>query len=105
MHLSFGLDGLRNLPRGAVLSIGNFDGLHLGHQRILDHVRQLAGSMEAGEAATARAVVTFEPHPLTVLRSEHAPPRLMPAEAKNAMLAELGITHLIELAPEPAVLN
>ena len=82
MHISFGLTGLKSLPPAAILSIGNFDGLHLGHQRIIRQMHELAA---LATPATPLAIVTFEPHPLTVLRPGHAPPRLMSAQSKNAL--------------------
>src|SRR6476659_374620 len=59
-----GLEGLAAVPAGAVLSVGNFDGVHLGHERILATAREL----KSRDGAPAVAVVTFEPHPTTVLR-------------------------------------
>ncbi|MCS7033283.1 MAG: bifunctional riboflavin kinase/FAD synthetase, partial [Phycisphaerae bacterium] len=76
-----GLDGLRQLPAGCALSIGNYDGVHRGHLAIIQTLRQCAGD------TGAVAVVTFEPHPLTVLKPELAPPRLTPAEIKRRLLA------------------
>ena len=75
-----GIDGLCRLPPGAVVSIGNFDGIHLGHESILATMRALRDRSNA----PALAVVTFEPHPLTVLRPEAVPPRLTPPALKNA---------------------
>ena len=57
--------------RGSVLAIGNFDGMHLGHQAILRAVAQRAA--ESGAVATA---LTFDPPPRKVLRPESAPQRL-----------------------------
>ncbi len=57
--------------RGSVIAIGNFDGIHLGHQRVLAFCIGLA--KESGAVATA---LTFEPPPLTVLRPESAPLRI-----------------------------
>ena len=99
MRIVEGLSGLRSLPAGAVVSVGNFDGLHCGHARILEVCRR-----RAGEAGTV-ALVTFEPHPLTVLRPELAPPRLTPPALKEALLQEAGADYLVILPPEPAVLN
>ncbi|MBZ5528217.1 MAG: bifunctional riboflavin kinase/FAD synthetase [Acidobacteriia bacterium] len=57
--------------RRSILAIGNFDGIHLGHQAILRGV--VARARETGDVAT---VLTFEPPPLKILRPEAAPPRL-----------------------------
>ncbi|HEV8292994.1 MAG TPA: adenylyltransferase/cytidyltransferase family protein, partial [Tepidisphaeraceae bacterium] len=99
MEILHGIDGLRKLPQGAIISIGNFDGIHLGHQRILQAALNLASKQ------APLAVVTFEPHPLTVLRPKLAPPRLTLPKRKAELLAEAGVDHLVILPPEPAVLN
>jgi riboflavin kinase/FMN adenylyltransferase len=94
-----GIDGLKQLPHGGVLSVGNFDGIHRGHQRILE-LAHLIRSTDGGVA-----VVTFEPHPLTVLRPQLAPPRLTPLSLKQSLLESLGVDHLVILPPTPDVLN
>src|SRR3984893_2293129 len=63
--------------RGSVIAIGNFDGIHLGHQRVLEFCIGLA--KESGAVATA---LTFEPPPLKVLRPEAAPPRISTNEQR-----------------------
>lgn len=101
-----------------VVSIGNFDGVHLGHQAILaearrqrDHVRRdgSAGLCKSGALPASDevelVVVTFEPHPMSVLRPRLAPPRLMSLEQKRRSLADEGVDRLIELAPTPDVLG
>ena len=98
MEIVQGLDGLKGLPQGAAVSIGNFDGVHVGHQRILGRARELA-------AGGSLAVVTFEPHPLTVLRPAEAPPRLVPVERKQELLEAAGVTHLVLLPPSRQVLD
>jgi riboflavin kinase/FMN adenylyltransferase len=100
METLHGIDGLTNLPPGAIISIGNFDGIHLGHQRILQTARKLAS-----ESRSSLAVVTFEPHPLTVLRPQAVPPRLTLPHRKATLLNEAGVSHLVILPPEPNVLN
>ncbi len=99
MQISYGLQGLRKVPRGSVMTVGNFDGVHLGHQRLLSRCRELArgnGSVVA---------VTFEPHPLVKLRPEFAPPRLTSVAIKHRLLEAAGVDVLVELAPEPEVLS
>jgi len=85
---------------GIVLTIGNFDGVHLGHQRLLELARQHAG-------ADRRPVVamTFDPHPLTVLAPARAPARLTTIEERLALLERHGADVAIVLAPEPAILG
>lgn len=93
-----GLSGLRSLPPGCAITIGNYDGVHVGHQAILSELRLLA-------AGGPTAVVTFEPHPLTVLRPGHAPPRLTTIEQRRDRLAHAGIGHLVALMPTPDLLG
>jgi riboflavin kinase/FMN adenylyltransferase len=100
MQIVGGMDGLANLPPGLALSVGNFDGLHRGHARILDVCRSLRS-----QGATGVAIATFEPHPLTVLRPEFAPPRLGSVAMKRQLLAAAGVDYLVELPPTSDVLN
>src|SRR5215468_4475173 len=69
-----------------VLALGNFDGVHLGHQAIFRHV-----VTRAREVAGTSMVFTFEPHPLQVLAPEKAPPLLTTYEQKMHLIAALGI--------------
>src|SRR3954470_11855482 len=69
-----------------VLALGNFDGLHRGHMKIIDRVRR-----RAGERAGTPAAMTFEPHPPRVLRPDKAPPLLMTADQKIEALARSGM--------------
>jgi len=70
-----------------VLALGNFDGVHLGHQAIFQHV-----VTRAREVAGTSMVFTFEPHPLQVLAPEKAPPLLTTYEQKIRLIAAFGIT-------------
>lgn len=98
MQLLEGIQGLRSLPPGCVLTIGNFDGVHVGHRAILARMREF-------DRAAPAAVVTFEPHPLTVLRPEQAPPRLTSLERKRELIESLGVEHYVTLPPNADVLN
>jgi riboflavin kinase/FMN adenylyltransferase len=87
------LRSLDNLPadlrRGAV-TIGNFDGVHRGHAKLVE--RLLAKAREVGGPAI---VFTFDPHPVRLLRPEAAPPPLTWTDRKAALLDELGVTAVI----------
>ena len=100
MQILHGIPGLLIAPKKSVISIGNFDGLHLGHRRILQTAQDLA------TAKNSKVVlVTFEPHPLTVLRPDAAPPRLTPPAIKEPLLESAGVDYLVILPPEPQVLG
>jgi riboflavin kinase/FMN adenylyltransferase len=72
-----------------VLAIGNFDGLHRGHLKIIERIRR-----GASERAGTAVVLTFDPHPPRVLRPDKAPPLLMTAGQKHAALARAGVQGL-----------
>ena len=72
--------------RGGAVTIGNFDGVHLGHRALLDLARSLAG----GHGAPAGAL-TFEPHPVRVLRPRLAPPLLTSLRRKLELLDAAGV--------------
>lgn len=79
--------GLPETARGASVALGNFDGLHLGHQSVIDLAR---GKGPLG-------VITFEPHPRELFAPEAPPFRLMNAEARANRLEKLGVERLFEL--------
>lgn len=86
--------------QGGFLSIGNFDGVHRGHQAI---VRRL---VELAQARGVKAVVlTFEPHPAALLAPEKAPPRLTTSLRKSALLGELGVDVVIEYPTDRTLLE
>lgn len=90
MEVVRGSETLERPPHRAVATIGNFDGLHLGHRTILDTV------IERARAHDGSAVVyTFDPHPRRVVRPDTAPPLLMTLEQKCELLEEAGIDWLI----------
>ena len=84
---------------GAV-AIGNFDGVHRGHARLIERLRQKAS--EVGGAAT---VFTFDPHPVVVLRPEAAPPPLTWVERKAELLKDLGVDAVIAFPTDLALLR
>jgi riboflavin kinase/FMN adenylyltransferase len=76
-------------PRGAVLAMGNFDGLHLGHAALIGEARDRARA-----AGVPAAVLTFEPHPRSVFMPEGEPYRLTPFRVKEREIARLGVDLL-----------
>ena len=92
---------LEGIEKGWALSIGNFDGVHLGHQRII------AGAKEAAVKfnAPGLAVMTFDPHPVAILHPEKAPGVLTPLRMKKHLLAEAGVDCLIVLKDSYDLLN
>lgn len=88
-----GLDEVEVDGSRSVVSIGNFDGVHRGHQRLL------AGVVERARATAARAVVvTFDPHPMTVVHPGAAPLRLTTLDERLALLAASGLDAALVLA-------
>lgn len=77
---------------GSVVTVGTFDGVHLGHWELLSQVRRAAA--ERGLPST---LVTFDPHPLAVVRPNAAPSLLTTADEKIEILAESGIDHAVIL--------
>jgi riboflavin kinase/FMN adenylyltransferase len=69
-----------------VLALGNFDGLHRGHRKILDRLQRVAGERRASSV-----VMTFDPHPPRVVRPDKAPPLLMTKAQKLEALAQAGV--------------
>jgi len=75
-----------------VVTVGNFDGVHLGHQRILGTIHELAR-----QADCKSAVLTFFPHPARVLRPAEAPPLLMTLDQRLDAIRQLGIDAALVL--------
>jgi len=86
------LSGPGQIEKGCVLTIGNFDGVHRGHQEIL-----AAAGAAAKERGTELVAMTFEPHPVAVLHPQDAPGVLTPLELKTNLLAQCGVDSLIVL--------
>ncbi len=77
-------------PNGTVVTVGTFDGVHLGHREVLAEIQRRA------EAAGRRSVlVTFEPHPLRVVNPAAAPPLLTTPPERREILAQTGVDYAI----------
>ncbi|MBI5902859.1 MAG: bifunctional riboflavin kinase/FAD synthetase [Deltaproteobacteria bacterium] len=81
-----GLKGVKN----PILTLGNFDGIHLGHRRIISRV-----VAKAEKESVPSVVYTFEPHPLKVVAPHRSPPLLLDMEDKRGLIKELGIDYLV----------
>src|SRR5260370_2130480 len=81
---------VKMLSRGAA-AIGNFDGVHLGHQALFEAARRGAASLGGPVCA-----LTFEPHPARVLAPAYAPPLICELSRKRELIAACGVTDLVE---------
>jgi len=84
------LDDVTDDLKGGVLSVGVFDGVHVGHQKVLGRVVE-----RARERGAAGVVFTFHPHPLEVLRPAEAPPLIQTFGQKLELMREIGIRAVI----------
>lgn len=109
MRLIEGLDALlaldlvaaygESLPSRSVVAVGVFDGVHLGHQRLLHQLVEMASSLQA-----VPAVVTFENHPDQLLHGQ-APPLLCSVPHRLRLLRRAGVERLVLLTFEPRLMN
>lgn len=90
MRLIRGQHNLRACHRGSVVTVGNFDGVHLGHQAILEQL--VAKAKELGCLST---VMLFEPQPSEFFAPEQAPARILPLRDKLKALAGRGIDQVV----------
>lgn len=90
MELIRGLQNIKPSHRGCVLTIGNFDGVHRGHQAVLAQVKAIAT-----ELSLPAAVLVFEPQPLELFKPDLAPARLTRFREKYHWLAAQGLERLI----------
>lgn len=90
MQLIRGLKNARQLLQGCALTIGNFDGVHLGHQAVLRHLRE-----KADELQLPMAVLLFEPQPREYFMGENAPARLMRLRDKLYYLQQANVDVVI----------
>lgn len=87
------------MSENTILTIGNFDGVHIGHAALIRRARSLAGP---GGRVVAMA---FEPHPLTVLAPGRAPAALMGFGCRSELLKEVGADEVVRLTPTPELLE
>jgi riboflavin kinase/FMN adenylyltransferase len=97
------IENVRDFParaRGAIVTVGNFDGVHRGHQHLFGRLRARADA--AGAPALA---ITFDPHPATLLRPEVAPVPLVWPEREIELLYEAGATEVAVFRTGPWLLD
>ena len=82
-------------PQPSVLSIGTFDGVHLGHQALIRRAREIARD----HPGTRVVALVFKPNPLEVLRPEAAPPRLSMFEQRKQWILDAGADEVVRLEP------
>jgi len=90
MEIIRGIDNFREKNKPLYLALGNFDGVHLGHKKL---ICQLVNKVRAGEGLAAALI--FDPHPSKVLSPNNAPKLLTTVERKAELLRELGLDILI----------
>jgi riboflavin kinase/FMN adenylyltransferase len=85
--------GLPPDPRGTVVTVGTFDGVHRGHWAVLQEIR-----LRAKETGRRSVLVTFHPHPLKIVRPDEAPLLLTTPAEKKEILAETGLDYAVFLS-------
>lgn len=90
MDIIIGIEHIRRKFRNPVLTLGNFDGVHLGHQKIFEELKEEARKMD-GESI----IFTFDPHPLQVLAPQRCPPFITPFKKKLMLVERSGIDVII----------
>jgi riboflavin kinase / FMN adenylyltransferase len=93
VHVISTLAGMTPALKGAVVAIGNFDGVHRGHRAVIEEAQAIAKGLQC-----PMIVLTFEPHPRTFFRPNEPVWRLTPPPLKHALLAKAGVDGLVELA-------
>ncbi|MEY2489120.1 MAG: riboflavin kinase / adenylyltransferase [Verrucomicrobiota bacterium] len=92
MQILRSISELSQLSGPLCLAIGVFDGVHLGHQKVIS-----TSALHASDASGTPVVVTFDPHPAKVLRPDNAPHLLTATQHKIALIRDLGVAHLLVL--------
>jgi riboflavin kinase/FMN adenylyltransferase len=94
------LEQLPEAARGGAVAIGNFDGVHLGHRRIVQRLLE-----RAREVAGPAIVFTFDPHPVRLLRPSESPPPLTWTERKAQLLKEQGVDWIVAYPTDQRLLE
>jgi riboflavin kinase/FMN adenylyltransferase len=89
MRVMTGVDGLEPAERGAAVTIGTFDGLHVGHRALITRTLEIA----AARGLTS-AVVTWDRHPFATLRPQQVPPLLTTQQRRAELIEEMGVEAL-----------
>ncbi len=97
MEVVQSLDACPRPPAGTAVTIGAYDGVHLGHQAVIAEVRRLASA-----TGLSSAVVTFDRHPASVVRPESAPRLLTDLDQKLELLAATGLDYAVVVAFDQA---
>lgn len=98
MRLALNIRSLSGLENGCVATLGNFDGVHLGHRAVIDRL------VDAGRnLALPVCIILFEPQPREYFDPVHAPPRLMQISEKLTCLSELPIDQVLLLRFNPTL--
>jgi riboflavin kinase/FMN adenylyltransferase len=90
MEIIIGIDHLTRSLINPVVTLGNFDGVHLGHQKIFERLKE-----ESSQIHGETVVITFEPHPLKVLSPKHCPLLLTPFRKKMMLIEKSGIETVL----------
>lgn len=90
MNRYHSLDEVPAAPQGRSLAVGTYDGVHLGHRRVIQSALDWGRLHEA-----LTCVVTFDPHPLQVLRPDEPPRLITPADLKADLIEDMGVDELL----------
>ncbi len=100
MQVFHGFEGDTSGCRNGYVSIGNFDGVHRGHQSMIAVMTRMAA--DEGRPAI---IFTFDPHPISLLRPGQSPPPLTTTERKLELLAKFGVDTVVVYPTDQALLN
>lgn len=92
MHIFNHWHNLKNEYKNVIIGLGNFDGVHIGHQKLIFELVNLAK-----EVGGIPVVFTFHPHPQAVLNPGNCPPQLLSQDLKQKLIAKLGVKILLQV--------